>query len=64
MKIKDLYGLDITITDLERAIGESEMFSGFGHIDPSPEQSASDNERKEYWTDLHEKLLQLQSNLK
>jgi len=64
IKITDLYGLDMTITDLGHAIEVAEMFKGFGHADASPEQVVSDNERKAYWTDIHNKLLQLQSGLK
>jgi hypothetical protein len=64
MKITDLYGTAITITDFDRAINQAEMFSRFGQFDLSPEQPVPGGERKAYWADLYEKLLQLQSNLK
>ncbi len=64
MKIKDRYGKEITITDLAGGIKQVRMFKEYKHLNPSPEQIKSDNERQAYWTDLHTKLLQLQSNFK
>lgn len=64
MKINDLNGNEITVTDISQALAQTDMFMGLAHVNPSPEQAASDKERKTYWTDLHHKLLQLQSDLK
>lgn len=61
MKIKDLYGKEVTITDMDEAIAQTDMFRGISHADATAEQSESDRERKAYWTDLYEKLLELQS---
>lgn len=55
MKIIDLYGREIEVTDLEEAIGQAGWFSD-AHHDPPVE---SDTERQAYWRDMHEKLVQL-----
>ena len=61
MKIKDLYGKEITITDLNEAVKQADQFKGFKHTRQSLEQMLSDEERQRYWTDMYCKLLQLQS---
>jgi len=61
MHITDLDGKKIVVTDLEAAIVQSEMFMGFTHTDANPQQVLADEERKRYWTDMNQKLLQLQS---
>jgi hypothetical protein len=61
MQIKDLYGKEITVTDMDEAIKQTDMFRKYSDLDAPEGQSEFDRERKAYWTDLHEKLLELQS---
>lgn len=58
--ILDLYGKAITVTDLDRAVEQAEMFMCMEHENATVEQQAADRERKQYWSDIYEKLLQLQ----
>jgi len=62
MYIMDLYGKKITVTDLDKAVAQAEWFSGLAHEEPNPAQVIADGERKTYWTDIYQKLLQLQSD--
>jgi len=55
MKIKDLHGKGIEITDLEKAINQAENFKGYSHQDKS--FAEFDKRQKAYWTDIFEKLL-------
>lgn len=55
MKIIDLNGLEIEVTDLEKAIERAEWFKDAHHIPPVD----SDQERQAYWRDIYEKLLKL-----
>jgi hypothetical protein len=64
MQIKDLYGDSITVTDLKAAIEQAHLFKNLSHIDPTPKMKVQDYERKQYWTDIYRKLLQLQSTFK
>lgn len=59
MKITDLYGASIEVTDLNKAIEMTDYFKDAEHIPPV----ASDKERKAYWGDMHSKLLQLKKQL-
>lgn len=52
MKITDINGFQIEITDLNEAIEDAEYFKDCHHIPPKE----SDKERQEYWADMHEKL--------
>lgn len=61
MQITDLEGKKITVTDLQKAIEQAATYKEYSHVTASPEQVISDKERQLYWTDIHEKLLQLQS---
>lgn len=64
MKIIDLYGNPIEITSLEGALAQTALFKGLEHEgNPNEQQKLSDKERQLYWSDLHAKLLQLQSEL-
>lgn len=59
MKIVDLNGFTIEVTDLNRAIKQAENFKDMHHIPPVK----SDKQRQAYWKDLYEKLLTLKSAL-
>lgn len=61
MKITDTTGREITVTNLPAAISEAEFFKDLGYEEQTPEAIAATKERQAYWTDLHNKLLQLQS---
>lgn len=57
MKITDLKGLQIEVTDLDKAIEQAENFKELHHVPPAE----SDKERQAYWRDIYQKLLQLKS---
>lgn len=59
MKITDLNGLEITVTDLDKAIEQAELFKDMHHVPPVP----SDKERQAYWNDIYKKLLELKSKI-
>lgn len=52
MKVTDINGFQIEITDLNEAIEDAEYFKDCHHIPPTE----SDKERQKYWADMHEKL--------
>ncbi|MFZ4860921.1 hypothetical protein ACL9RF_01915 [Sphingobacterium sp. Mn56C] len=54
MKINDLHGFEIEITDLKEAIKIAKRNTGYSHEDKS--FSDFDKRQKNYWTDIHEKL--------
>lgn len=58
MKIIDLNGFEIEVTDLKKAIKQAKNFKDMHHIPPVP----SDKERQKYWNDLYQKLLILKAN--
>lgn len=57
MKITDLRGLSIEVTNLDKAIEQTENFKDLHHVPPVE----SDKERQAYWRDIYQKLLQLKS---
>ena len=59
MKITDLNGLEITVTDLDKAIQQAELFKDMHHVPPVP----YDKVRQEYWNDIYKKLLELKSKI-
>lgn len=59
MTIIDLNGCFIQVTDLDFAIEQTEYFKDAHHIPPVP----YDKIRQAYWTDMHNKLLDLKSQL-
>ncbi|AZA84586.1 3-isopropylmalate dehydratase [Chryseobacterium indologenes] len=59
MKITDLNGLEITVTDLDKAIQQAELFKDMHHVPPVP----YDKVRQKYWTDVYNKLLELKSKI-
>jgi len=61
MYITDLYGKQIQITDLPKAIEQAEAFKDFAH--GSKEWAAFDNERCRYWNDLYQKLQELEKEM-
>lgn len=54
MKITDLKGYPIEITNLDEAIRITEEYKAYGHGGKS--YSAFDEKRKAYWTDMYDKL--------
>lgn len=54
MKITDLHGCEIEVTDLKEAIKIAKRNTGYSHEDKS--FSEFDKRQKAYWTDIHEKL--------
>lgn len=55
MKIIDLNGCKIQVTDLDKAIEQAEFFKDAHHIPPVE----SDQERQAYWGDVYGKLMAL-----
>ncbi|HRB71479.1 MAG TPA: 3-isopropylmalate dehydratase [Flavobacterium sp.] len=55
MKVTDLNGCDLEVTDLENAIEKTGWYKEYQHIPPVE----SDKQRQAYWSDLHDKLLKL-----
>ena len=56
MKITDLNGEEITVTDLNKAIAQADSFRGLRHQDPAHENR--DKYLHAYWHDVYEKLQQ------
>ncbi|PZP42059.1 MAG: hypothetical protein DI598_17375 [Pseudopedobacter saltans] len=54
MKITDMNGCEIEVTDLKEAIKIAKRNTGYHHEDKS--FSEFDKRQKAYWTDIHEKL--------
>lgn len=65
MKIIDLVGGSIIVTDLKSAITQVQGFIELGHEDAAqkPSLRCFEQKRLEYWKDMQEKLLQLQSEI-
>lgn len=59
MQITDLNGDTITVTDLNKAIEQTEFFKDY-HVPPVE----SDKDRQVYWDDMYKKLLALKEQLK
>ncbi len=59
MKIIDLNGCAIEVTDLDGAIRKVKEFKGYSHVPPNP----MDSRLLQYWTDMHEKLTVLREHL-
>lgn len=55
MKITDLNGFEIEVTDLEGAIEQSELMKEFRHAPPQ----VQDLQKQAYWLDLYQQLLKL-----
>ncbi|WP_367866985.1 3-isopropylmalate dehydratase [Pedobacter sp. WC2423] len=63
MEITDLSGTKIKVTDLKKAIKQANLFKSYAHENPSPAQILSDMKLQSYWSDFHDKLVELQSKL-
>lgn len=61
-QVTDLNGVEIEVTDLTNALMMAKRFIAYRHIDKAYIQL--DKKLFAYWTDLHEKLLQLQTTIK
>lgn len=57
MKVRNMYGEWIEVTDLKKAIQQAGWYKTYQH-DPPAE---SDKERQAYWADMHEKLIALKA---
>jgi hypothetical protein len=60
MKITDLNGQKIKVTDLIAAIRQAETFKDYHHEPPRPKM---DKRRQAYWTDIYNKLMNLKTQL-
>ena len=60
MKIKDLNGCEIEVTDLREAIKIAKRNTGYSHEDKS--FSDFDKRQNAYWTDILEKLTAIKSD--
>ncbi len=61
MKVTDLNGCEIEITDLKEAIKIAKRNTGYSHEDKS--FSEFDKRQKAYWTDIHEKLTAIKKRI-
>lgn len=61
MKITDLNGCEIEVTDLKGAIKIAKRNTGYSHEDKS--FSEFDKRQKAYWTDIHEKLTAIKKRI-
>jgi hypothetical protein len=55
--IIDLYGLSITVNDLEKAIGQAALFITYRHVDKS--YAAFDAKMNQYWRHIYDQLIAL-----
>lgn len=60
MKVTDLNGCEIEVTDLKEAIIIAKRNTGYSHEDKS--FSDFDKRQKTYWTDILEKLIVMNNN--
>ncbi|MDV3709407.1 hypothetical protein CMT55_08750 [Elizabethkingia anophelis] len=61
MKVTDLNGCEIEITDLKEAIKIAKRNTGYSHEDKS--FSDFDKRQKAYWVDIHEKLTAIKKRI-
>lgn len=61
MKIKDLNGNSIEVTDINEAIRISKQFTKYKHKDKS--FSDFDKRQNAYWVDMYEKLIATKERL-
>lgn len=59
MKVTDLNGCQIEVTDLDEAIKITAEYKEYEHVNESFLEF--DNKQKTYWTDMHGKLLKLKN---
>ena len=61
MKITDLNGYEIEVTDLKEAIRIAKRYTRYKHEDKS--FSDFDKRQNAYWTDIHDKLTAIKEQL-
>lgn len=61
MTVTDLYGKELFITDLQKAINQAEKFKEYRHADNTYQNI--DKERSAYWSDLYNKLCELKNQI-
>ena len=61
MKVTDLNGCEIEISNLREAIKIAKRNTGYSHEDKS--FSEFDKRQKAYWTDIHEKLTAIKKRI-
>lgn len=61
MKVTDLNGCEIEISNLREAIKIAKRNTGYSHEDKS--FSEFDKRQKAYWTDIHEKLTAIKERI-
>lgn len=61
MKVTDLNGCEIEVTDLKEAIKIAKRNTGYSHEDKS--FSDFDKRQKAYWVDIHEKLTAIKKRI-
>ncbi len=59
MKIIDIHGKEITVTDLDLAIMQADDYRHYRHADPA--FKVFDERQQAYWEDVYQKLLRLNS---
>lgn len=59
MKVTDLNGFTLEVTNLDEAIRQSEAFVAYGQV--GDDFSVFNERQRAYWSDLHQKLLILKS---
>jgi hypothetical protein len=59
MKITDLDGKPITITDLDLALMQADDYRHYRHTDPA--MAAADERLQAYWEDLYQQLLKIKT---
>jgi hypothetical protein len=57
MHVIDLYGCSIEVTNLKEAIEQARQYKTYSHEDKK--NSDFDKRQKTYWTDIYEKLMEL-----
>ncbi|MFD2289176.1 hypothetical protein GJU39_19070 [Pedobacter petrophilus] len=62
MKVTDLNGCQIEVTDLEEAIRITAEYKEYRHKDKG--FSEFDKRQKTYWSDMYEKLIAIKTQLK
>jgi len=62
MKVTDLNGCEIEVTDLKEAIHIAKQYAKYRHEDKS--FSDFDKRKNAYWTDIHEKLTAIKEQVK
>jgi hypothetical protein len=57
LTITDLNGFELEIDNLQLAIMQADDYRHYQHLDPKHKEA--DAQRKAYWDDLYQKLIQL-----